>query len=247
MKKCKLQIIALILARGGSQRLPRKNVMPLNGKPLISYTIKDALRSKWIDRVIVSTDDAEIVRVAKKFGAEVPFVRPKALAGGKVSDLPVCAHAVEWLSKFDSYQADILVLLRPTTPLRSKGLIDRCIERLITSGGDSVRSVRSVGHWHPYWMLKLEKRNRVREFIPGKKVDQYYQSQLLPPVYKHDAYCDVIRVRNLPKKYSPRTGLQGFYGKDRRVYINEDPCFINIDTAEEMEYAKLMMRKLKRR
>ncbi|PIQ85227.1 MAG: hypothetical protein COV74_09720 [Candidatus Omnitrophica bacterium CG11_big_fil_rev_8_21_14_0_20_45_26] len=238
-------VLGLIPARGGSERLPRKNVRLLGGQPLLQYSIEDAKQSKYIDRCLVSTDDNMIAEIAKECGAEVPFLRPKNISGGGVSDTPVAAHAVEWLEKNEGYQPDIIVFLRPTTPFRKDDLIDRCINMVIKTGCDSVRSIRPVAHWHPYWMLTIAEDGRVEELIPGKTVDIYYQSQLLPPVYKHDGYCDVIRRHNLPKTYDAKTTLEGFYGKDRRAVINDDAYFVNIDTEEEFKAAEMIIEKQK--
>lgn len=236
--------IAIIPARGESKRLSKKNIRLLAGKPLVSYSIEDGLSSNLVNRVIVSTNDPEIGRVSKEYGAEVPFLRPPSLAENHISDLPVLSHALQWLEKNERYFADIVVLLRPTTPLRNNNLIDRCVKRLITTGASSVRTVRSVGHWHPYWMLRVNEDGWASEFLPGKTVDVYYQRQLLPPLYKHDGYCDVFWRENVPLNCPVNATLKGLYGKRRQVEINNEGYFINIDTLQDFDLAELIIKNL---
>src|SRR3989338_2337973 len=125
-------VFALILARGGSKRVPRKNIKELSDKPLLVYTIEQGKRSKYIDRMIVSTDDEEIARVARECCGEAPFLRPAELAGDTVTDFPVFVHALKWLRDHEKYQPDIVVQLRPTHPLRKPEDIDRAIELLVS-------------------------------------------------------------------------------------------------------------------
>lgn len=134
-------------------------------------------------------------------------------------------------------------MLRPTTPFRADDLIDRCINRLIETGADSVRSVRNVGHWHPYWMLTVDRDGWSQPFLEGKTIDIYYQSQLLPTLYKHDGYCDVFRRVNIPKPCPPDASLAELYGKKRAVEKNDAGYFINIDTLEDFELAELILEK----
>ena len=124
-------VVAIILARGGSKGLPKKNIRLLNGRPLISYTIQDAKKSKKIDRVIVSTDDNEIAHIAKQEGAEVPFLRPPHLSDDEATSEVALRHTIEWLSKNESYNPEIIVYLQATEPLRPKNIIDDCIDILL--------------------------------------------------------------------------------------------------------------------
>ena len=133
-------VIAVIPARGGSKGVPKKNIRPLAGRPLISYTIEAAKRAKSVERVIVSTDDAEIARVAKQDGAEV-IMRPAELATDEAPAELALIHVVETLKRTEGYAVDVVVTLEPTSPLRSPGLIDRCVETLRRTGADSVVTV----------------------------------------------------------------------------------------------------------
>lgn len=124
-------ILGITPARGGSKRIPRKNIKFLAGKPLIVWTIEAARQSGRLDRYVVSTEDAEIAQAARVHGAEI-LARPEALAGDTVATLPVLQHALR------ETEADILVVLQATSPVRDPGLIDRCIERFVKSGADSL-------------------------------------------------------------------------------------------------------------
>jgi CMP-N,N'-diacetyllegionaminic acid synthase len=131
MNKSGNNIVAIILARGGSKGLPRKNILPLHGKPLITYSIEAAKQSKYVDRVIVSTDDKEIANIAVESGAEVPFLRPKDLADDTATSEIALKHAVEWLKDYDNYNVDIVVYLQITDLFRTKNMIDDCVQVLL--------------------------------------------------------------------------------------------------------------------
>lgn len=131
MIKSKKNIVAIILARGGSKGLPKKNILPINGKPLIAYSIEAANKSKYVDRIIVSTDSQEIANIAIENGAEVPFIRPSNLADDDATSEIALKHAVEWLSDHENYKVDIVVYLQTTDLFRTKTMIDDCIEVLL--------------------------------------------------------------------------------------------------------------------
>lgn len=125
-----MSVIAVIPARGGSRGLPRKNILPLAGKPLLAHTILDAQAAKRVDRTVVSTDDAEIAEVARAWGAEVPFVRPAALATDHATTEAVLQHALAWLEREERASVDVIVLLEATSPFRAPGLVDEVVARL---------------------------------------------------------------------------------------------------------------------
>tara|TARA_B110000003_G_scaffold100452_1_gene102735 strand:+ start:2030 stop:2740 length:711 start_codon:yes stop_codon:yes gene_type:complete len=152
----KLNIYTVIPARGGSKSIPRKNIKLLNGNPLIKYSIDYSKSSNLVSRTIVSTDDDEIAEIAKNLGAEVPFMRPKDLGGDLVQDYPVILHALNAMEKIYKEKIDIIVLLRPTSPLRPAGLIEVGINLLTKNpAATSVRAV-ALSKEHPYrqWNLK---------------------------------------------------------------------------------------------
>jgi len=147
------ETLALIPARGGSKGIPRKNIRSFAGFPLIAYSIAAAREARTVKRVIVSTDDMEIAAVARQYGAEVPFMRPAELAGDTTPDLPVFEHALKILEEVDGYKPDIVVQLRPTSPLRPRGMVDEAVRILkLFEDADCVRGVVPAGqNPHKMW------------------------------------------------------------------------------------------------
>ncbi len=127
----KPEVLALIPARGGSKGIPRKNIRPFAGYPLIAFSIAAGLQAESVTRVVVTTDDEEIAEVAREYGAEVPFLRPAELAQDRTTDLPVFQHALNWLSEHEDYHPQVVVHLRPTTPIRPPDLVDRSVGLLL--------------------------------------------------------------------------------------------------------------------
>lgn len=173
MKK-KPKIFALIPARGGSKGIPRKNIKSIAGKPLIGWTIEAALRSQLLDEVIVSTEDEEIAAVARQWGAQVPFLRPAELAQDDTPGMAPVLHALEQLPEFDA-----VLLLQPTSPLRTTQDIDACISLAHTLQASAAVSVCEPEK-HPYWMYRLSDDQRLRTLIDAPNVSC---RQDLPPVY----------------------------------------------------------------
>ena len=134
-----MNILGLITARGGSKSIPHKNIVPLNGRPLLAYTADAALHSAHITRVILSTDDEQIAQVGRACGVEVPFMRPAELATDTATSLGVAQHAIRWLADQAGWQADILVILQPTSPLRTARHLDDALSAMIAADaiGDS--------------------------------------------------------------------------------------------------------------
>ncbi len=198
------RVLALIPARGGSKGIPLKNVMMIAGKPLITYSILQARESERINRVLVSTDDEEIARVAIEWGAEVPFIRPTEYAQDLSPDIDVFRHALTWLKKGEGYSPDLLVHLRPTGPARRINLIDQAIDLLVAHPeADAVRSV-SVALQTPYkmWHVKSEGYLEPVLRIDGIPDCQSVPRQRLPIVYWQNGYVDVIRPRAILDKNS---------------------------------------------
>jgi CMP-N,N'-diacetyllegionaminic acid synthase len=161
----KKKILALVTARGGSKRLPKKNTRLLNGKPLISWSIEAGLNSKYIDDVYVSTDNEEIARISEEYGAKVPFLRPQSLALDDSKSIDVIIHAIDKLTDNDY---DYLFLLQPTSPLRSSKVIDDSIEFFIEKEADSVIGVTKNDH--PIeWANKLNKDLLMNNFYDSLK------------------------------------------------------------------------------
>lgn len=175
------KIIAIIPARGGSKGIPQKNIKLLGGKPLIFYTIEAALKSKYLDRVIISTDSKEIARIAKSYGANVPFLRPKEYARDNSPDSEVIEHVVDWFKKRGK-NFDIVVWLEPTSPLRKPDDIDKAIEIFIKNfnKADSLVSVGEVHTESPFITKKIE-RGYVKPLVRINK--NIHQRQQLPKAY----------------------------------------------------------------
>ena len=144
-----MKILAIIPARGGSKGVPLKNIRKLNRKPLIEYTIKSAKKSKYVNRVIVSTDDKKIARIAKSCGAEIPFIRPKHLGVSSAKTIDVVKHTLNVLKKKFQYEPDIVTLLNPTVPFRNEDSIDESIQVLVRSKADITIQVKEI-KTHPY-------------------------------------------------------------------------------------------------
>lgn len=158
-------ILGLIPARGGSKGLPKKNIRPLLGKPLIVWTIEQALVSKYLDRVVVSTDDEEIAEISKEYGAEIPFMRPKELARDDSPTIDVILHALNWFQK-KKRKFDYIALLEPTSPLREKDDIDNGVKKLIDNErrADSLISVGEIALEHPFISKKINEKGYVKPF-----------------------------------------------------------------------------------
>ncbi len=198
LKQNKGNVVAVIPARGGSKGVPRKNIRLLAGKPLIAYTIEAALQSKMLDRVIVSTDDEEIARIAKKYGAEVPFMRPADLATDTAHTPPVIEHAVSWLEENENYPVYAVVILQPTSPLRTAEHIDTAIEKFLKQGCESLISIKKG--YPPWWLWEIHG-ERIAPFIEYKKGvnPRDLERQQLPAVYCPDGAIYVMR-RDFLKK-----------------------------------------------
>jgi N-acylneuraminate cytidylyltransferase len=186
------QVLAIVPARGGSQSIPRKNLRPFAGHPLLAYSIAAGQQAKSVDRVIVSTDDQAIADVAMVYGAEVPFLRPANLARNDTPDLPVFQHALEWLAREQSYHPEVVVQLRPTSPLRPLDCVDRAVEALLAdSEADSVRGVVRSGQ-NPYKMWRIE-REQLHPLLNDVPEAYNLPRQKLPETYWQTGHIDVIR------------------------------------------------------
>jgi len=234
-KSSPFEVLALIPARGGSKGVPRKNIKPLAGKPLITYAIVEAIKSRYINRIIVSTDDEEIAEIARADGAEVPFMRPKELGGDCVTDLPVFQHALKWLLDNENYKPEIIAHLRPTAPLRTCIHIDKAIRMLIASDVDSVRSVCPAPK-HPCKMWKFDGKNIIpylSESICGKEAFNMNRQQL-PPAFIQNGSVDITRWNTIMIKNS----MTGDHIIGMLMEENES---VNIDTEIDFLLAEILL------
>jgi N-acylneuraminate cytidylyltransferase len=197
MVKEKLEVLAVIPARGGSKGIPRKNIKLFAGYPLIAYSIQTALNSKYVTRTIVSTDDLEIASVAKEFGAEVPFLRPEEFAQDQTLDFPVFENLLTTLKETEGYHPDLVIQLRPTSPIRPIHLVDDAIEDILKDPLiDSVRGVVPSGQ-NPYKMWKIDAISGLMEgLLKVEGIEEPYNSarQALPDTYWQTGHIDVIRT-----------------------------------------------------
>jgi CMP-N-acetylneuraminic acid synthetase len=237
-----MEILALVPARGGSKGIPRKNIRLLAGEPLIAYTIKAAQRSRYITRLIVSTDDEEIAGLGREYGAEVPFLRPQELAQDHVTDLPVFCHCLSWLQQHQGYHPDVTVHLRPTAPLRTAAHIDSAIELLLNStDAESVRSVcRAAQHPLKMWALKGDYLSPFVSAPQGSIKEAYNMPrQKLPPAYIQNGAVDVVRTEVILKKGS-------MTGDVIKALLMDEEESLNIDGPLDWELADLLMKRRKR-
>ncbi|OIN92587.1 MAG: hypothetical protein AUJ21_06560 [Anaerolineae bacterium CG1_02_58_13] len=193
-------ILAIIPARGGSKGIPRKNIRNFAGYPLIAWSIAAAKQSASVTRVLVSTDDGEIAAVARQFGAETPFLRPAEFAQDNTTDLPVFIHALKWLAEHEGYKPDVVAQLRPTSPIRPRGLVDKAIEILLAHpDADSVRGVVPAGqNPHKMWLL-INENSPMKNLLDVDGIDEPYNAprQILPPVYWQTGHIDAIRTATI--------------------------------------------------
>jgi len=198
-------ILALIPARGDSKGIPRKNIRNFAGYPLIAWSIAAGLQAKAVSRVIVSTDDTEIASVAREYGAETPFMRPSELAQDRTTDLPVFEHALKWLEEIEGYKPDIVVQLRPTSPIRPKDLVDHAVSILVQyHGADSVRGVVPAAQ-NPHKMWRFHGYDKpMNPLLEVEGIAEPYNAprQILPPVYWQTGHIDAIRVSTISRNHS---------------------------------------------
>lgn len=222
-----IKAVAIIPARGGSKGIPRKNIKELCGKPLIGHIIETALDVDELDRVIVSTEDAEIADVAKKFGAEIPFIRSEELARDETPTLPVLQHTVEYLEKEENYYPDIIVLLYPTSPLLSNERISEGIKLISKRNFDSVISVvEDKGH---YW---IENENGYVRLYPKVLKNR----QLTKPLFKENGAFYICKREVLMEKNL-------LVGNNVGFVVMQDKESIDIDETFDFEIAEILMKK----
>ena len=232
----KNKVAALIPARSGSKGIKNKNLYPLCGYPLIAYSIAVASLSTHIDRVIVSTDSPEYAAVAKQYGAEVPFLRPKQLAGDHARDIEFVEHAIQWLYDNESSIPGYFVHLRPTNPIRSAEIIDQAVVTFQNSmDATSLRSAHRASHTPYKWFRKTDDGFYYRSILDGLSNDEINNPrQGFQDVFEPDGYVDILNT-----EYIVRSGLM--HG-DKMVAF-ESPDGFDIDTVEDLAYLEYIMTK----
>jgi len=224
--------IGIIPARGGSKGIPRKNIKLLADKPLIAWTIETALDSHVLDRIIVSTEDEQIAKVSREWGAEVPFLRPARLAEDSSPTIDVVLHALDYMELKENFYANYVLLLQPTSPLRTSQDIDNAQQMASRHNADAVVSI-CMANPHPYLAKRLIADGTIADFIPQKTV--YTRRQELPPAY---ALNGAIYLNRRSSLLQEKTFLPvGTYG-----YIMPEEHSIDIDNPWDFHLADLILR-----
>jgi len=191
------EVLAVVPARGGSKSIPRKNLGPFAGHPLIAYSIAAGLQARSVTRVLVSTDDEEIAEVARRYGADLPFLRPADLAQDDTPDLPVFEHVLSELDRREGYRPEIVVQLRPTSPVRPRDCVDRAVDLLgAHPKADSVRGVVPAGQ-NPYKMWRLPPGKPMVPLLGDIPEAYNLPRQALPPTYWQTGHVDAIRTQTI--------------------------------------------------
>lgn len=229
-------VLAVIPARGGSKGLPRKNILPLSGKPLIAWSIEAANKSKFIDRCIVSTDDTEIAKVAEAHGCEVPFMRPEHLARDTSASMDVIFHALNFLSN-QSIAYDYIIELEPTSPLRDSDDIDIALEKLDNNRekADSIVGVSRVESAHPAFDVKINNDGLIEPYIG--KAFSVLRRQDIEDLYFFEGSVYISDVEVLMKKGS-------FYHERTMPYIVPRWKSLEIDEMVDLITAEAIMNNL---
>ena len=235
----KYRILAVTLARGGSKSIRKKNIYNVNGKPLLYYTIKQALKSKLITRYMVSTDDKEIQKIAIRYGAECPFLRPKKLAGDKSSAVEADIHALKWAEKDEGVKYDFFIELMATNPLKTYVDIDNVLKKIIKTRADSVIGVTKLEDHHPLRIKKIVK-GRITNFKKNlNEIPEGERQDLKPIAYIRNGSIYASR-RNLlikGKRYGTKNSLP---------YIMNSNNSVNIDTKLDLILADILIKKNKK-
>lgn len=227
------EILAVVPARGGSKGVPRKNIRLLGGEPLITYTLREALACPLITDLVVSTDDPEIQRLALERGAQAPFLRPAALATDTALAIPTIQHAVREMEARGGRPYGYVVMLQPTTPLRTADDITQALSRLIESGADGIISVVDVDNWHPM---------KMKRFVDGRLVDhekppvENPPRQSLPPVYMVNGALYATR-RDV---FMNQSTFQGAYCLG---HVMPPERSVNVDSELDLIAAEYLLRK----
>lgn len=219
--------LAIIPARGGSKRLPRKNILNLAGKPLIGWSIEAGLKSRYIDKTVVTSDDDEILNIAKQFGSNV-LKRPDELASDTASSFDAIEHAIKQTVK----QYDYTILLQPTSPLRDDKHIDEAIELLIQKNADAVISVCKMDH-NPLWSNTLDKTLSMENFLPENILNK--RSQDLQTYYRLNGAIYICKTDKLLEEKS-------FFLKENIfAYIMDRNSSIDIDEEIDFKIAEVLI------
>jgi len=227
--------LAVIMARAGSKGLPDKCSLPLCGRPLISYTIGHAQEARLVNAIVLTTDSAAAKSVGQAAGIQV-IDRPAELAGDSASVVDTVRHAVEAHECQTGQKVDVVVILYGNIPVRAPGVVDRCVDHLIRTGCDSVRTVAPVTKQHPDWIHRLEG-DKLVQFRPNT----IHRRQDLEPLYYHDGAVIAVKRDNLfiPEAFE---NPHGFFGHDRRAVVQNPEDAVDVDTRVDLFLAEAILR-----
>jgi CMP-N-acetylneuraminic acid synthetase len=225
------EIVAVIPARGGSKRVPEKNVARVGGKPLIQWTIAAALQARLITRVVVSTDNPQIAAIAQAAGAEVPFLRPAELARDDTPGIAPILHAIDWFAQAEAYYPDAVMCLQPTSPLRTAADIDGAITLARQQNADAVVSGVAAAQ-HPYWMKQCDSAGRIRPFLEQDAIP--VRRQDLPAVYALNGAIYLARRELLVEQKT-------WYTDQTYLYVMPEERSLDLDTPWDLHLADLVL------
>lgn len=229
------RVLGLIPARSGSKGLPGKNIILINGKPLIYWSILSGLNSAYIDNLVVSTDSEDIAKISVKYGADVPFMRPADLATDTTSTFDVITHAIGQLGK-NNFKYDIVVLLEPTSPLRESSDIDRALEEMQEKKSSSIVSICLLEAFHPLFLYRLNTNKRL--FPISGKYSNSIRRQDLDNVYFVDGtvYCSYV---------DKLIDMKGFYHEDTLGFVIPKWKSLEIDDEDDLIMVEALMKNRK--
>jgi len=225
-------MLAIIPARGGSKGVPKKNIKPLAGKPLILWTIEAAKKTEKIDRIILSTDDDEIANTCRNQGIEIPFLRPKELAQDDSKAIDNYIYTIEELKKREENIYEDFVVLQPTSPLRKAEDIDNAIELFINKDADSVISFSEASH-HPLWAKKIDTNQKITNYFHEDA--SLKNRQELPIAYMPNGALFIFKYSLLRTKYT-------YYTDKTFAYIIPSERSVDIDTEFDFKFAEFLLK-----
>ncbi len=229
------KLLAIIPARGGSKRLPKKNILDLSEKPLIAWTIESALESKYIDRVIVSTDDNDIATISKKYGADVPFMRPNNLATDESTSIDVVLHSIDYFEKVGE-KYDYIILLQPTSPFRTAEDIDKSLDYMVFKKAGCVVSVCKVDH-PTKWCNSLPADSSLNNFLSENIIHK--RSQDFQAEFRINGAIYINKVESILEERSM------YSETDAYAYIMKRINSIDIDSQYDFDFAQCVAKKTK--
>jgi CMP-N,N'-diacetyllegionaminic acid synthase len=227
-----MRILGVIPARGGSKSVPGKNIKLLGDKPLLQYTSDVAKQSKYLSKVVLSSDDDEIIRLASALGVEVPFKRPYYLAEDKSPTLPVITHVLDFYAAQGEF-FDAVCLLQVTTPFRTLQFLDSALEKFIKDETDSLISVLEVPYeYNPHWVFEADENNILH--ISTGEDNIITRRQDLPKAFHRDGSIYITKTEVLQQQFS-------LYGKSISYIESSKDCYVNIDTLADWERAEQLV------